>query len=68
MDGSTELFLRSRHSNRPSDQHRPRVQFDRRDLEPSVNRLVFGMATSALFLGWRLLREIGKSGRLDRRN
>jgi ubiquinone biosynthesis protein len=73
------------------------VHLDHRGLEPSVNRLVLGMLTSALFLGssllisqdvwlirgvsvpgtlgvmlsaflgWRLLRAIGKSGRLDRR-
>jgi ubiquinone biosynthesis protein len=73
------------------------VHLDHRGLEPSVNRLVLGMMTSALFLsaallisrdvwplwgvpvpgalcallsaflGWRLLRAIGKSGRLDRR-
>jgi len=73
------------------------VHLDHRGLEPSVNRLVLGMMTSALFLGsslmlaqhvwpihavsvpgvagmalsmflgWRLLKAIGKSGRLDRR-
>lgn len=73
------------------------VHLDHRGLEPSVNRLVLGMMTSALFLGsslllsqgvwqlrgvsipgvlgcagsmflgWRLLRAIGKSGRLDRK-
>jgi ubiquinone biosynthesis protein len=73
------------------------VHLDHRGLEPSVNRLVLGMMTSALFLGsaimisqdvwpiwgvpvpgtlgvllsallgWRLLRAIAKSGRLDRR-
>ena len=73
------------------------VHLDHRGLEPSVNRLVLGMLTSALFLGsslmlaqhvwpirdvsvlgvlgmslsmflgWRLLKAIGKSGRLDRR-
>lgn len=73
------------------------VHLDHRGLEPSVNRLVLGMLTSALFLGssllvsrnvwaWydvsipgtvgfmisgvlgiRLLRAIGKSGHLDRR-
>jgi ubiquinone biosynthesis protein len=73
------------------------VHLDHRGLEPSVNRLVLGMLTSALFLGstllvaqdvwlfhgasvpgvlgillsvflgWRVLRAIGKSGRLDRR-
>jgi ubiquinone biosynthesis protein len=73
------------------------VHLDHRGLEPSVNRLVLGMLTSALFLGssllisqnvwairgvsvpgtagvlfsaflgWRLLRAISKSGRLDRR-
>jgi ubiquinone biosynthesis protein len=73
------------------------VHLDHRGLEPSVNRLVLGMMTSALFLGsslllaqdvwlfhgisvpgvlgiglsiflgWRLLRAIGKSGRLERR-
>jgi ubiquinone biosynthesis protein len=73
------------------------VHLDHRGLEPSVNRLVMGMLTSALFLGstllisrgvgmwagvsipgalgyaisaflgWRLLRAIAKSGRLDRR-
>src|SRR5258708_16003906 len=72
------------------------VHLDHRGLEPSVNRLVLGMMTSALFLGsslllsqgvwqfrgvsipgglgclgrmflgWRLLRAIGKSGRLGR--
>lgn len=72
------------------------VHLDHRGLEPSVNRLVLGMLTSALFLGsslmisqdvwlfhgvsvpgtlgvslsaflgWRLLRAISKSGRLDR--
>jgi ubiquinone biosynthesis protein len=74
------------------------VHLDHRGLEPSVNRLVLGMLTSALFvgssllvsrniwplwgvpvpgtlgallsafLGWRLLRAISKSGRLDRRS
>lgn len=84
------------------------VHLDHRGLEPSVNRLVYGMLTSALFLGsswilaakvppllfhkspwlgmqdlsllglagcfasfllgWRLLRAIRKSGRLDRRD
>jgi ubiquinone biosynthesis protein len=73
------------------------VHLDHRGLEPSVNRLVLGMMTSALllgsslllsqdvwlfhgvsvpgvlgiglsiFLGWRLLKAIGKSGRLERR-
>ena len=74
------------------------VHLDHRGLEPSVNRLVLGMLTSALilgsallisqnvwplwgvvsvpgtlgallsaFLGWRLLRAIAKSGRLERR-
>jgi ubiquinone biosynthesis protein len=73
------------------------VHLDHRGLEPSVNRLVLGLMTSALFLGsslmismdvwslrgvsipgtlgvlysaflgWRLLRAISKSGRLDRR-
>jgi ubiquinone biosynthesis protein len=73
------------------------VHLDHRGLEPSVNRLVLGMMTSALFLGssllisqdvwqfhgasvpgvlgclgslflgWRLLKAISKSGRLDRR-
>jgi ubiquinone biosynthesis protein len=73
------------------------VHLDHRGLEPSVNRLVLGMMTSALFLGsslmlaqhvwpiravsvpgvlglalsmflgWRLLKAIGKSGRLDRK-
>jgi ubiquinone biosynthesis protein len=73
------------------------VHLDHRGLEPSVNRLVLGMLTSALFLGssllismdvwsirgvsipgtvgvlysaflgWRLLRAISKSGRLERR-
>ena len=73
------------------------VHLDHRGLEPSVNRLVLGMLTSALFIGsvllvtnevWplrgisapgvlglglsailglRLLRAIGKSGHLDRR-
>jgi ubiquinone biosynthesis protein len=73
------------------------VHLDHRGLEPSVNRLVLGMLTSALFLGsslmisqnvwlfrgvsvpgtigvlfsaflgWRLVRAINKSGRLDRR-
>lgn len=73
------------------------VHLDHRGLEPSVNRLVLGMLTSALilgasllvsqnvwpvwgasvpgvlcallsaFLGWRVLRAISKSGRLDRR-
>jgi ubiquinone biosynthesis protein len=73
------------------------VHLDHRGLEPSVNRLVLGMMTSALFLGsslmlaqhvwpiravsvpgvagmalsmflgWRLLKAIGKSGKLDRR-
>jgi ubiquinone biosynthesis protein len=73
------------------------VHLDHRGLEPSVNRLVLGLLTSALFLGsslllsqnvwqfhgvsvpgvlgialsmflgWRVLRAIGKSGRLDRR-
>ena len=73
------------------------VHLDHRGLEPSVNRLVLGMMTSALFLGssllisrdvwpfcgvsvpgtlgvllsaflgWRLLRAISKSGRLDRK-
>jgi ubiquinone biosynthesis protein len=73
------------------------VHLDHRGLEPSVNRLVLGMMTSALFLGsslllaqhvwpiravsvpgvvgmglsmflgWRLIKAIGKSGRLDRR-
>jgi ubiquinone biosynthesis protein len=73
------------------------VHLDHRGLEPSVNRLVLGMLTSALFLGssllisrdvwllwgvsvpgalgtllslylgWRLLRAIAKSGRLERK-
>ncbi len=73
------------------------VHLDHRGLEPSVNRLVLGMMTSALFLGsslllaqhvwpirdvsvpgvagmalcmflgWRLLKAIGKSGHLGRR-
>ena len=73
------------------------VHLDHRGLEPSVNRLVLGMMTSALFLGsslllaqhvwpihavsvpgvvgmalsmflgWRLLKAISKSGRLERR-
>lgn len=73
------------------------VHLDHRGLEPSVNRLVLGMMTSAIFLGsslmlaqfvwpirevsvpgvvgmalsmflgWRLLKAIGKSGRLERR-
>jgi ubiquinone biosynthesis protein len=73
------------------------VHLDHRGLEPSVNRLVLGMLTSALilgsslllsrnvwplwgvsapgvlcgllsaFLGWRVLRAISKSGRLERR-
>jgi ubiquinone biosynthesis protein len=73
------------------------VHLDHRGLEPSVNRLVLGMMTSALFLGssllvaqhvwpiravsvpgvvgmamsmflgWRLIKAIGKSGRLDRK-
>jgi ubiquinone biosynthesis protein len=73
------------------------VHLDHRGLEPSVNRLVLGMLTSALFLGssllisrdvwplwgvsvpgtlgtllsaylgWRLLRAIAKSGRLEGR-
>ncbi|MBN2022497.1 MAG: AarF/ABC1/UbiB kinase family protein [Pirellulales bacterium] len=74
------------------------VHLDHRGLEPSVNRLVLGMITSALFLGatlmlsrevhpilggysvpgvmalagsiwlgWRVLRAINKSGHLDRR-
>jgi ubiquinone biosynthesis protein len=73
------------------------VHLDHRGLEPSVNRLVIGMITSALFLGsslmlaqhvwpirevsipgvtgmalsmflgWRLLKAISKSGRLERR-
>jgi ubiquinone biosynthesis protein len=73
------------------------VHLDHRGLEPSVNRLVLGLMTSALFLGsslllaqdvwlfhgvsvpgvlgvgfsmflgWRLLKAISKSGRLDRR-
>jgi len=73
------------------------VHLDHRGLEPSVNRLVLGMMTSALFLGsslllaqhvwpirevsapgvvgmalcmflgWRLLKAISKSGRLDSR-
>jgi ubiquinone biosynthesis protein len=74
------------------------VHLDHRGLEPSVNRLVLGMLTSALilgsslllsrnvwplwgvsapgvlcgllsaFLGWRVLRAISKSGRLERRS
>src|SRR5437764_7850920 len=37
------------------------VHLDHRGLEPSVNRLVFGMMTSALFIGssWLLGQKVG---------